>query len=249
MRWIDRKEKIEELIKSCSTKKCILLKLGLPPNNGNYGILSKYIKIWKLDVSGLKSNKNSITNKQKIPDDLYFSKNTSRSGPDIFKRLIFDKDVEPCCSICGVYDWQGKELTFHVDHIDGDNTNNELENLRVLCPNCHQQTKTWGNKKPKKTKRCENCEKEFIYNDKRRKYCSVECYSINRNKTLKTVNVGRMRISWPPIDLLLKLLKNTNFVSVAKQLNCSDNAIRKHLKRNNINPKTLKSFIPGMSTL
>lgn len=43
--------------------------------------------------------------------------------------------------------WMGQELTLHIDHINGIHNDNRLENLRFLCPNCHQQTKTWGNKK------------------------------------------------------------------------------------------------------
>lgn len=56
--------------------------------------------------------------------------------------------MEEKCSICGLPPiWQGKHLTLHLDHIDGDKTNHQLENLRFLCPNCHQQTETWGAKR------------------------------------------------------------------------------------------------------
>lgn len=48
------------------------------------------------------------------------------------------------CSICGISEWNGKEITLQVDHIDGDNQNNTFENLRFVCPNCHTQTETWG---------------------------------------------------------------------------------------------------------
>jgi hypothetical protein len=48
------------------------------------------------------------------------------------------------CSICGISEWNGKEITLQVDHIDGDNQNNTFENLRFVCPNCHTQTDTWG---------------------------------------------------------------------------------------------------------
>lgn len=68
------------------------------------------------------------------------------------KREVF-KEQGSCCLICGIKDWMGKKLTFELDHIDGDNTNNKRENLRVLCPNCHSQTDTWRGKNWTKDKR------------------------------------------------------------------------------------------------
>jgi len=51
------------------------------------------------------------------------------------------------CSSCGCgEEWNGKPLTLQVDHIDGNNTNNVLSNVRLLCPNCHTQTETYGSK-------------------------------------------------------------------------------------------------------
>ncbi len=49
------------------------------------------------------------------------------------------------CSECQLPPaWNGKQLNFHLDHVDGDNTNNVRANLRLLCPNCHSQTDTYG---------------------------------------------------------------------------------------------------------
>ena len=50
------------------------------------------------------------------------------------------------CEICGITEWNGKPLTLQIDHIDGDRTNNHLDNLMILCPNCHTQTDTYGSK-------------------------------------------------------------------------------------------------------
>lgn len=49
------------------------------------------------------------------------------------------------CVECGLGDvWQGKPMTLHVDHIDGDPSDCRRQNLRFLCPNCHSQTATWA---------------------------------------------------------------------------------------------------------
>ena len=48
------------------------------------------------------------------------------------------------CEVCGLSDWQGEKITLQVDHTDGNAGNNALANLRLICPNCHSQTKTYG---------------------------------------------------------------------------------------------------------
>ena len=68
------------------------------------------------------------------------SGNYSRSSAfSYFKRF-----TEYKCSCCEITDWNNKPLSLQIDHIDGNNSNNLIENLRYLCPNCHTQTDTWG---------------------------------------------------------------------------------------------------------
>ena len=51
------------------------------------------------------------------------------------------------CEVCGCDGhWQNGIISLELDHIDGDNTNNEISNLHYLCPNCHALTKTYRGK-------------------------------------------------------------------------------------------------------
>ena len=50
------------------------------------------------------------------------------------------------CEVCGITDWNGKSITLQIDHINGNRCDNRLENLKVMCPNCHSQTDTFAGK-------------------------------------------------------------------------------------------------------
>ena len=74
--------------------------------------------------------------------------------PEVAKKWISEQQKHRCL-ICGIKDWNGKPITFQFDHIDGNPDNNTKENIRMICPNCHSQTDTFGvkNKKSKNSKR------------------------------------------------------------------------------------------------
>jgi 5-methylcytosine-specific restriction endonuclease McrA len=96
--------------------------------------------------------KNKGHKKEKYLDKDIFCKDSkycSRNG--LIKRLLRDNFIKYECQICKTVLWQNKVLSLHLDHINGVNNDNRIENLRFLCPNCHQQTETWGVKNAKWT--------------------------------------------------------------------------------------------------
>lgn len=90
------------------------------------------------------NKKDAITNRSV---EEIFVKNSNR-GNSYLKRMIKKYELMTYrCEICGNEgEWMGKKLSLQLDHKDGDNKNNLLENLRFLCPNCHTQTETYAGK-------------------------------------------------------------------------------------------------------
>lgn len=87
--------------------------------------------------------------KYDIAFEKYFCENSQIDNYRIKQRL-FDENIKKYeCESCKISHWQGKEIVLELDHINGCNTDNRIENLRLLCPNCHSQTSTWrkGGKK------------------------------------------------------------------------------------------------------
>lgn len=69
---------------------------------------------------------------------------SSNSRTNVKRRLIRAGLLENRCEECGLSDWLGERLTIQIDHINGVKDDYRLENLRMLCPNCHSQTDTYG---------------------------------------------------------------------------------------------------------
>lgn len=59
-------------------------------------------------------------------------------------RLLREGLLTNRCERCGINDWRGKTLAIHIDHVNGDKNDWRLDNVRMLCPNCHSQTPTFG---------------------------------------------------------------------------------------------------------
>ena len=61
------------------------------------------------------------------------------------KRFLL-KEYGNKCSCCGIEEWNKKPIVMELEHKDGNSSNNSLDNVCLLCPNCHSQTDTYKNK-------------------------------------------------------------------------------------------------------
>jgi hypothetical protein len=126
----------------------VLRHLGLRPAGGNYRVIRRAIDQANLDTSHFKGqawNKNvSLGPKRSL--DAYLSNQYPISSHRLRLRLI-DEGVLPArCNKCGGTEWLGQPIPLELEHRDGDHANNSLENLELLCPNCHALTPTYRGK-------------------------------------------------------------------------------------------------------
>lgn len=67
-------------------------------------------------------------------------------------RLVKEGIKKYMCEECNIVDYNGKPITLELNHVNGDNSDHSLDNLQLLCPNCHSQTPTFRNKRGKNKK-------------------------------------------------------------------------------------------------
>jgi len=138
--WTERQ--LKEAVKNSYSYRSVLVKLGLREAGGNYAQIKKYISEYGLNIKHFKGKGWSAglkgIGKPLIPLEKILVKNSSFQSYKLKKRL-FDAKLKPQrCEECG---WNEKSkdgrLPLELDHINGDSRDNRLENLRILCPNCH----------------------------------------------------------------------------------------------------------------
>lgn len=151
------KEKLEPVVAESRAISEILRKLDLKQSGGNHTHISKKIKSFGLDTShfiGRSWNRGKQA-KNKYSEEDFIKHVLVLDGPawnsHNIKLKLFEFGLkEKKCENCPQGEiWNGKELRFHLDHDNGNHSDNRLKNLKILCPNCHSQTPTYAAKKRK----------------------------------------------------------------------------------------------------
>jgi Zn finger protein HypA/HybF involved in hydrogenase expression len=150
------KETLQNAVSESYSLKQAMEKIGWKFNNTHaIRCIKHYISEYSIDISHFKG-KESYGEKgygHNIPDDELFCED-GKGSPSVLKgRYLRLPSTEYKCSCCGTTDWENKFLSLQLHHVNGNNRDNRLENLTLLCPNCHSQTETYAGNKLQGTKR------------------------------------------------------------------------------------------------
>lgn len=145
------KEQIQEIVKRSYTFSDVCREMQRPPNSGNIRVIHRRLDALNIDYSHFKGrgwNKGvEVVSTTKIPIEQILVKDSTYQNTDrLRKRLVKEGYKTYRCEICGITEWLGKPLSLQLHHVNGINNDNRLENLLIICPNCHSQTENFGSK-------------------------------------------------------------------------------------------------------
>lgn len=218
MALIDKysKEELEQIVKQSNSWRDLSKRLGYNCNSSDLkNVLQKRITQYQIDTSHFTI---VAPNTIKRTRENVFVEN-STADQSVLRRFYSKEPIEYKCSICGQLPiWNNKELTLILDHINGDNHDDRLENLRWVCPNCNIQLPTTNRRKDSLTKKyyCIDCGAEVSTKNTLR--CRV-CQAKHQTISLNELPITR--------DKLKELIRTTPFTQIGKQFSISDNMVRK----------------------
>ena len=247
------KEQLEKVIKNCNCISEVLRKLGYGVTGQNPKTLKQLIKEYDIDISHFRKKVKKRSDKEIFCDGSVVSQSVLR------ERLKKTGLVPYVCDSCGLPpEWQGRPLTLILDHVNGINTDNRIENLHWVCPNCNQQLSTTGYRGVKKYDEYGNriIEKRIPIEDvtdsknRYKKYCPkcgrlmsrnaelcLDCY----NRQQSDIHLENLPVSR---EDLKDLIREKSFSEIGRMFGVSDNGIRIWCKKYSLpySKKEIKSY-------
>lgn len=144
----------EEAIKNATSIAGALRNLGIKDRGGNYRVIKRAISEYNIDTSHFTGSGWNIGLKfrprPRVKTEDVLTENSTFASEKVKKRLFEEGYKEKVCEHCKRTEWEGEPIPLELHHKNGNNTDNRIENLEILCPNCHALTDTYRRRKKKK---------------------------------------------------------------------------------------------------
>jgi hypothetical protein len=211
-----------------------LRRLGMRPAGGNHATLRKYAEVWSIQTDHFDpywASRQNLGPYEPIPLEQVLVQGSSYSRGNLKRRLFAEGLKRRMCELCGQGElWHGRKMALILDHMNGVASDNRLENLRIVCPNCAATLDTHCGKNLMlhQKRGCAGCGARFLPNFSRQRYCSRQCARTWNGRGLP--HPERRRVARPPYEQLLSETAELGFCAVGRKYGVSDNAVRKWLR-------------------
>lgn len=211
----------------------VLTRFGMSDSSSNYTGTKRYLQRVGITTTHFLTRseiarRTMLRMINKVPDSIVFIRNSVYARASVKSRLL--NYLPYICSICGQDEnWIGKKMTLIMDHINGVNNDNRLENLRFVCPNCNSTLGT----------HCRGSRGliEKVRLDRRfKKVRSDLGLPSNGSRT----GPGKFSDRRPNKDELVMSIERVGYVKTGKKYEVSDNAVRKWIKFYGLNPSLVQ---------
>ena len=216
----ERKEFYIKLIKESFSLNEVCKKAGIVSTTGNYNTLKKIIMEENIDISHFKRIGGNCSCKKRTEE--YLINGSNITSYKLKNKLIKEGYKEQRCECCNRTEWMGKPINVELHHINGNNRDNRLENLLILCPNCHSYTENYSGKNQKMNIKPKQEKIEKKQEIKHKKSEKIPSYDIK--------------------EMIILVKKHQNFSKIGKILGISDRAVSKRFKINKM-PFKIKDLI------
>lgn len=265
MKYELTKEQLQKAVDNSLSIAQVCRELNIVPVGGNYKTVKAKLLLFNISTSHFTGQGWNVGKKykffgKKYTDDQIFKVDSEcGSNKSVKNRLLEKGRLTYKCNCCGISDWNNKSITLELNHINGNNTDNSIQNLELLCPNCHSQTDTFRSKNLTSVKNKKNISIYQKFKDvsvtlvkdestnklnvvknlckicnkqifkTRAVYCSYECKNLGASSKIPT---------YPELLNAFKIHKSA--LQVGKHFNVSDSAVHKWCKRYGIDKLLLK---------
>ena len=213
------KDILEKIVNSSNNYSEVTKKLGLRPYYGTRQTVKKYINLFNIETKHFRLTSSGGNRQKKNLDEILVENSQYSSTTNLKERLYNVGLKERSCELCGQGElWMGKKISLILDHINGVNNDNRIENLRIVCPNCNASLPTHGGKNVKhQTKIPNKCE------------CGNETFGDNK-VCVPCAQLNQRKVERPDYFRLLEEIKKFGYRGTGVKYGVSDNAIRKWKK-------------------